>query len=216
MTKSTSRHAVATQWPVREGEGAALDLTVNHDVNVSGQSLSLLKIDFRTAPVPDRRYAADMCAATYLKHTVRIIFGQQRINSDNYRTLLVISMSEMAIAQFLFSVDQTKDPSFEEIAQGAGIEIEPIGNISEEPEQTVSLSANMVLIAVSGDEASMDFFKASPFSLHAAPHRGKLFLDPVVRVDLTTSALLGLIRALRVFATQFRKSNKQELSNERV
>jgi hypothetical protein len=198
MTKHVSRHvSTATQWHLREGEGVALDVRVKHDVAVSGQSVALMEVDVRNAPVPDRRYVADMYAVRAEGRSFRLMFGQRRLNGTELRTLLIIQMSATAVKQFLTTVDQVKNPTFQEIVQVVGAPAEQPGVVDREPDQTVALSANMVLTAMSGEEAAMDFYKASPFSLHAAPVRGKLALDPVVRVDLPSVIALGAILELR-------------------
>jgi hypothetical protein len=198
MSKNISRHvSTPAQWHLREGEGVALDVRVKHDVAVSGQSVALMEVDIRNAPVPDRRYVADMFAVRAEGRSIRLMFGQRRLNGTELRTLLIIQMSAAAVKQFLLTIDQVKNPTFLEIVQIAGGAVEQSGTVDREPDQTVALSANMVLTAMSGEEAAMDFYKASPFSLHAAPTRGKLALDPVVRVDLPSAIALGAITALR-------------------
>jgi hypothetical protein len=182
---------------MREGEGVALDVRVKHDVGVSGQSVALMEVDARNAPVPDRRYVADMYAVGTEGRSIRLMFGQRRLNSTELRTLLIIQMSPIAVRQFLETIEHVKNPTFQEILQTVGATPEPPGVVDREPDQTVALSANMLLTAMSGDEATIDFYKASPFSLHVAPQRGKLSLDPVVRVDLRSDVAVGAICELR-------------------
>jgi hypothetical protein len=209
MSKHPSRGVSTTpQWYVREGEGVALDVRVKHDVGVSGQSVALMEVDFRNAPVPDRRYVADMYSVADERRSIQLMFGQWRIKSEVLRTLLIIQMSPIAVKQFLVMIDQVKNPSFPEIVQALGSAAVPPSVVDQEPDQTVELSANMLLTAMSGDEATIDFYKASPFSLHAATQRGKLSLDPVVRVDLRSDLALGAINELRKTADRMTQQNK--------
>lgn len=205
-----SKQIVPASWPIREGEGVGLDVSVTHDVAVSGKTVSLMQVDFRAAPVPDRKYVAEICSVDQQQRTIRLMFGQRRIGRDELRTLIIVEMSEFSASQFLATVDQISGPTYEDILATLGQEAEPIVPITSEPDQSLAMSANMILSAVSGDEAAMDFFKASPFSIQAAPHRGKLMLDPVVRVDLRSSAMVGLIHELRRIEKHFSVRAKTE------
>ena len=44
--------------------------------------------------------------------------------------------------------------------------VQHLTSIEEEPEQTVTLFANIIGLAFAGREACLDFYHASPFSLH--------------------------------------------------
>jgi len=68
--------------------------------------------------------------------------------------------------------------------------------IEEEPEQTVTLFANMIGLAFAGREACMDFYHASAFSMHQANQNRKMAVESVVRVILGSGLLLPLLDRL--------------------
>lgn len=203
--KPTSRElARAPRLYVREGEGVALDVRVTHEVGVSGQSIGFMEVDPRNAPVPDRRYVADMYAIAVEGRSVYLMFGQaRRGGGGELRSLLVIQMSRFAVSQFVSAVDQVKNPTFAQIVAATGAAPQPPRQVDREPDQTVEVSANFVLSGMSGEEATIDFYKASPFAMHVAPQLGKLSLDPVVRVDMLSEVAVGAIEELRKIAERF-------------
>lgn len=192
------RHAI------RPGEGTLVDVTVSKFSEPGGTSGAQLAINASNAPVPDRRYVADGFGVIADDQSAKLLFGQRLIGSKTgLRSLLVIHMSPRAVRQFLNSVDNVRNPTFEEIAEKLSITPQGQMKIDEEPEQTVALSANFALCAVSGEEATIDLYQASPFSVLAVIESQKMALDPVVRVDLPSAVFMGLIRELQDVAKRF-------------
>lgn len=186
-----------SQWAVREGEGTPIAVRVRYDVGVEGQSVGQLEVDVGSAPVPDRRYVADMYGVYTEEGMFQLVFGQRRLKSKDPRSMLIIQLSRVAVQQILANVDQVKNPTFVEIVKAMGRAPAAPNDFQSEPAQTVELSANLVLTAMAGDEAVIDFYKASPFSFHAAPHRGKLSVDPIVRIETRSDITMGVIQELR-------------------
>jgi hypothetical protein len=184
-------------WLTRPGEGTPVTVRVKYDVGMGGQSVAHMEVDASDAPVPDRRYVADMYTVVVEDETFWLAFGQRRLKSKELRSLLVIQLSRAAVEQILTNVDQVKNPTFLEIIKQIGRT--PIAStaLDHEPGQTVELSANFTLCGMSGDEAIIDFYKASAFSIRAAPQQGKLSLDPVVRVELRSDIAVGAFEELR-------------------
>ena len=191
--------------PVRPGEGPTVDLLEHRIVQVDGQTLQTFSIDLRSVPVPERKYLAEACDVRVRPGSVALLFGQERLGQGGLRSLLVVQISPAGIARFLRSMDELT-PSIDELAASLGIVAEPGMQILEEPAQTIALGASMILSAASNDEACLDFFKTSTFSMITAQQTKKVSLDPVVRVDLATSLLLSMIKKIRQIAVHFPKS----------
>jgi hypothetical protein len=196
-----SKSAVAVPRP-RPGEGVNIDVSLLAVPGTDGKAKAIM-MDLSKAKVPDRRYAADVCAIRGIRGTVKIMFGQERVDGNGWRTLLVIEMSEMAVSRFLESCDEMKNPSYDEIVSHSRYKAEALStNVSEpsQPNQAASLFANLGLVAISDNESCIDFYHASAFSLGAVPHTHKMAVDPVVRIDLRSTLLFGLITGLRDLA----------------
>lgn len=174
-----------------------IDVVVDQFQATDGTTMANLGFNPGGIEVPDRRYTADTCAMSENRGTLKIIFAQERVDGSGWRSLLVVHMSREAVARFLATLKQMESPSLEEIAAAARIDAEPLATKFNEPGQAIALSANLVLLAVSGNESCLDFYQASPFSMMTVVASRKLALEPVVRVDLRTSLLLSLIDGFR-------------------
>lgn len=181
---------------VREGEGFALDVIATQ-VKVSGQTVIEVGADSSKAPVPQRKYVADFLAIDERKGFTRLMFGQQRVDNDKLRSLVVVHLTRHGLRQFVSSTEKMPKPTYEDIAEKYGFEIPELDSIPEEPAQAVSLTANVVLSGMSGDDSCIDFYRASPFAVRAAEQSGKFYIDPVVRVDLPSMLFIALIRELQ-------------------
>ena len=160
--------------------------------DVSGANATRMTANISQVPVPNKRYSADTCFVGFSHETVKLLFAQEKFNSEDLRTLIIVKMSTEAMVRFLESCDEAS-PSFEEFATQAGIKSEELGPFKAEPTETVALDANFALVAMSGREACIDFYHSSAFAIGASKRTNKLALDPVVRVDLRTSLFLGLL-----------------------
>jgi hypothetical protein len=154
-------------------------------------------VELYKAPVPDRKFTADTCSTIFAGSVVKLVFGQERIDGKGLRSAIVVQMSRIGGANFVRFCDLMKNPSINEIAQTDNIGVENVSPVATEPPQALTLSANMPLTAISGHEACIDFYQASPFAMGIALRSQKLALDPVVRIDLRTPLLVGLLNDLR-------------------
>ena len=204
MSKHQSKTTAVTHSASRPGEGYALELTRQIVPQPDGTSLSLVGLNLSSAPVPDRRYVADLATVLYQRE-LKLIFAQETISltSPALRSMLVVHIAPNAARQFLQSLESMDSPSLDELAKRSGIEPEPLSEITNEPEQTVAFAANMVAAAVGGREACLDFYHASVFAMVNISKASKVPIDPVVRVDLRTSLLLSLRDALRELQKDF-------------
>ena len=199
MTKAVQTKGPSGWMDNRPGEGVFLDAVVNTFVGTDGKTIAQMGINLAAAQVPDRKYYADICGITSFRGTVKLMFGQERVNSTELRSLLVVQMSEDSVGRFLSTIDQVKNPTFLEAAASATskFELEPLTTKITEPVQAIALPANLVFCGVSGTDACADFYQASPFAIGNVMKSKRLALDPVVRVDLRTSLFLSLIEGLR-------------------
>lgn len=183
---------------IRPGEGTiALDIKINTVSGVDGKSINFMGVDLSKAPVPDRKFTADTCSVVVSDYVLKLIFGQERIDGKGLRSAIVVQMTRNGGANFVRFCDGLANPSLDEVAKSERIPSEKPSPPAEEPPQALTLSANMPFPAVSGHEACVDFYEASPFSMGVAARAHKLSLEPVVRIDMRTPLLLGLVHELR-------------------
>lgn len=178
-------------------------------VGVDGKTTMVLAGNLADAPVPDRRYLAELASIVYKNETVQFLFAQEKLSSS-LRSLLVIHMSTSAARSFASSVEKMSNPSLEEIAKITHLAPVSLPNINDEPDQTVALVANRVGVAVSGREASLDFYQVSISSLVNMITTNKIGVEPVVRVDIRTSLLIALIKRIRELQDKFPPDEIQE------
>lgn len=181
----------------RPNEGTSLDIKLDTTVGLDGKTSLFMGADLSKAPVPDRRFVTDMCSAIMRPYRIKIVFGQERIDGKGLRSAIVVQMSPVGGANFVRILDSMKNPSYREIAESEKIPTETLSPITDEPPQALTLMANMALTAITGHESCIDFYEASPFAMGVAIRSQRLSLEPVVRVDLRTSLLLGLVADLR-------------------
>ena len=174
----------------KPGEGASLVVSREHSVDVKGATGVLLTIDFTSAPVPDRRYAADIAAVERVNDMVNIIFGQTKVGGG-FRSLLIINMSASAVHQFLRSLADIL-PTIREYAKRISLAKVDLTEVGQEPNQTVALTANLVAASQSGREACLDFYYSSPWVMMQVKKGGEFAAEPIVRITLTTGLLLAI------------------------
>lgn len=188
--------AIARQDQVRPGEGALVDLSLLPDASVAGKGTATFQVSLASVPVPHKRYAADLSFVELVDETVHIFFGQRRLRSDELRSLVVIKMDIAWVHRFIRSIDDSSHP-FEKYASDNKIRTEVLTECGEEPKDTVSFDANFTLAAIAGRQACLDFFYSSPFAFSASMGAKKLAIEPVLRVDLRASLLMGILAEMR-------------------
>lgn len=187
----------------RRERGIAIPVTTRRITLRDGTAGEELSLSLKDAEVPDRSYFGQECSAKYADDVLLIAFAQPKLGGD-LRTLLMISMPTPAAAQFIRSVEKMSDPTLSDIATNVKVQE---GSLLEfpaiEPEQTVTLAANIVAVAVSGHETCLDFYHASAFSYLHLRQTKNMYLEPVVRVNTRTSLMLALMRRLKEIAVRF-------------
>jgi hypothetical protein len=182
---------------IRPHEGSSVTAVVGQSAMVNGVMVHSAAINLADAPVPERKYAANACGVVYEPGNVQLLFAQRRIGGDELRSLLVIQMSPAGAVRLLAAAAQLSPHSLDDLVQQGIVQVERSRPITVEPAQTVEMAAGFCLFAAGPDMATLDFYQASAFALSAVPHAKKLAVDPVVRIDIRTSLLIGLVEQLR-------------------
>jgi hypothetical protein len=154
-------------------------------------------VDVSKAPVPQRRYAAEICSLSGDMHEVRIVFAQRCLMGDTLESAIVIRMSRKAAGEFLNSVDM---PQIESMVATGSVEL--LDTITGRPRNTANMVANLVSVGVVDNETCMDFYHASAFAIAKIHNQSKLELEPVVRVDLRTSLFLPMMQKMAIVLAQ--------------
>lgn len=184
----------------RKGDGVVIEVTHRPSAD-SPDGTVQFGLDLNDAPVPSRRFIADVASVVRARGEVKLVFGQERIGSPSLRSMLVVQMSEPGAKQCLQSFT-TMTPSLGSMAESMGLEAEQLSEGLVEPDQAVSFAANFVAAAIAGAETCLDFYHASPFALRSVQFNKKLSLEPVVRVDIRLSLLKAVIDELERIESQ--------------
>ncbi|MGT2429573.1 hypothetical protein ACU4HD_14095 [Cupriavidus basilensis] len=196
-------HNLAKPHSLRKGDGTVIDVV--HRTSAEGDGATVqIGLDLNDAPVPARRYIADVGSVIQSRGEVKVIFGQEKVGTNSLRSMLIVQMSPAGTSQFLQSF-VAMSPSLDDIARAVGAAPEQLSQGLVEPEQAVSFAANFVAAAIAGQEACLDFYHASPFSLRSVQFIKKLGVEPVVRVDLRLSLLKAIIDEIRRIEPQISK-----------
>lgn len=162
----------------------------------TGETITM-GLDIRHAPVPQRRYATDICSLEFDGSDVKIVFAQKCLFGDGIESALLVSINPSAAKQFVESLQTIKNPSVEEIMERVGIEPILLSKLSQAPKQMVSVVANFGAVAVAGWESCIDFYHASPFAIRNIDEtKNQLDLESVVRVDIRTALFATLTKEL--------------------
>jgi hypothetical protein len=190
-------------------EGYAV--TLNPLTNTSPES-GRYGMDMQQVPVPQRRYAADLCQVRYLHGEIRIMFAQQGFDESDVDSAILIRMNPDATVSFSNSLlDLGLDENTDGMSSSWKCRNEEISNIPSKPVQTVNMVANICSVAIAGQEACMDFYHASAFAVRKAERETELEVEPVVRVDLRTSLFLAFARTIIGFSKKIQEEGE---SNE--
>jgi hypothetical protein len=182
-----------------------------------GTQVTNVGIDMNQAPVPDRRFAADSCGLIVKHGTVKILFGQDRVDGNGWRSLVIVQMSSKAAGRFLGSMQNPDNPFLEtkkKTTELFGVE-DLVSSFAEPPQgQAIALAANLPAIAMTENETCLDFYQASPFALGNVAKTQELALEPVVRIDLRSSLFLGLMKGFEENGIDPMEFKKKGVSND--
>jgi hypothetical protein len=164
-------------------------------------------LDLAHAPVPARRYAAELCQVTLFDNELRLTFAQRTPSGKDLDSVLVLRLNPKAALGFVDSVEQMNNPGIAAIAKSTGVEAEKLHVIDSNPVHPgnfANMIANFVAVGVSEYEACMDFYHASAFSMGSMKTGGTLDMEPKVRVDIRTSLLVSLMSEASDLVQKFR------------
>lgn len=178
-----------------------------------GSTKITAQVEMGSAPVPDRRYVADVAAVAVAPagQFVTIMFGQSRIGSKALRSLVLIRLFPEPVHRF-FEGSAEFITRLRNTLSKNKLDEQSVEPTLEEPEQTVSLSANVVATAYAGHEAVLDFYHLSPMVLRrlALQDEPRVPLDPVVRIDISIALLAGVVTALEAAQPGLPKGDFEE------
>lgn len=201
MSKYSSLQA-SSQFP--KERGTSVPASIRKLKLLDGTMANGLGVDLSQAIVPDRSYHAELAGLAYENGIVKLLFGQATRN-NKVRSLIEISMSPLAAIQALTVTDSIKNPSLVELIQTTGEDARTLSEFSEDPPEVARLNANMISMAFSGSEASIDFYDASPFTMRGLQigSTNAINVVGVVRVDTQTALVHELLLRLRELSVQF-------------
>ena len=189
----------ASTHPRKEGHG--LPLRRQDDVSAVGGG-GRFGIDMSLAPIPQRRYAAELCSIVFQKNEAKIIFAQPKLGIDELDSALVIRMSPVAVIQLSQTLNDLESPTVKEICEMVNISAEELSEFKSHPSQIANVVANICSIAIAGHETCLDFYHASAFAAKKSESNDELEVEPIVRVDLRTSLLVPLIDRITEISDQ--------------
>jgi hypothetical protein len=170
---------------------------------VGGSGFVGISFDVSKAPVPPRRYVAEVCSVSIDGDQLRLVFGQRVLGApDELDSALVIPLSPPAAADFVAMLDSMKDPGLEAIAAAVGVTPQPLLEKVPRPSQVAYLAANIAALGVQSFESCVDFYHASPFVMRNVEKKKQIGLEPVVRITMSTGLLLSLAASARELLVQ--------------
>jgi hypothetical protein len=196
----SSRRDVTRQVAIpklREGEGAPAHFTTQHIAGVDGTHSVVFQVDIASAPVPDRKYAADGIGILERDGEYKLIFVQRELVGEGYVSMLVVHMSQDAIDRIADAVSNLM-PGITQFLEGAKIAVGDFVDLGHKAAQTVGFAANIVACGYASREATMDFYQTSSFAWeHAMKSQHSLAVSPIVRVSLPTRLMARLFMKIQ-------------------
>jgi len=154
-----------------------------------------VRLDVDSLPVPPRRYLAELCFVSRSEDFINLFFCEKKLFNDEIKTCLTIRFPLDELEDILPNINNQSD-NLEDGDSNLLIDF----NMRNEPDQHVKLTSNIAFIAVSGPEACIDFYHVSAFSKQLLKvQQNELGVEPIVRIDLTTSTLNKLVNTLYYF-----------------
>jgi len=160
-----------------------------------GTTTTEISLDLREVPIPERRYVADTAWVDYQNEFVRFMFAQRAISGEKLRSVVIVNVYPEPARQIVTSSDEFIS-NIHKFMEKNGIAARKMVALTEEPAQTVALTSNMMSVTFAGREAEWDFFHLPPSGMKKIGERSDLVVDAVVRIDLATSMVAGILEAL--------------------
>jgi len=202
QTRMAKQDKIAQITPrLRDGEGVVVTTTRRMIPRPDGTTSFEMSADMGDAPVPERRYVADIACVSYRDGTIYLVFGQRKLVGNRLRTMVVLTMSSLGVLNFLKACEGIA-PAVLTKFLAPDLVLKP-DDFEEEPSQVVDLAANIIVAGFSGREACFDFYFVSPYVLGQLAQGGKLAVDPVVRVILQSGLASAIVQSLQALKEQF-------------
>ena len=130
------------------------------------------------------------------------MFGATLPIGEGFSSMLIVQMSGDSVHQFIDSLQKMKQVSSELSEKFRAALPTNFGVVEALPPQTVSLTANLVAAAYTGEESCMDFYYASPFSALKVLVSSQLSVNPIVRVTAPTPVFFWMWNRLAAFTAK--------------
>ena len=173
------------------------------DKQVIGESKGL---DLSSAPIPTRRYAAELCNIRYVNGEAKLIFAQSDLLGESIDSAVQIRMNPISVLQFSQSLQMIQNPSVEQILDALNVDAQELSVIGSSPSQIANMFSNIVSCAIAGYDTCLDFYNATPFSMKKSEGKDELEIEPVVRIEMRTTMFVALMRELFVIEGEIMKT----------
>lgn len=159
-------------------------------------------------PPPERRYSAEEAFLTFNGRDAVLFHFIQRKANGVVRSLVTVKMYSDSARQYHDTLDVIAEP-LEQFVERVQLQVPRVEPPDGEPDHSVSVVASVAQTTFGGYEAEMSFYHVSPYGLHVAAMKNmeNVPIEPVVRVDLPTVMLVGIVRQLSGLISQLPRSN---------
>lgn len=194
---SKNKHLPQIKGHIRPGEGFALRM----QQRISDAAGISVAVDLSSAPVPDKKYVADVGTILERDHAALMVFGQNPLIGGGRPSLVSIKLGDWAIRQYVKSFDEIL-PSITGYAQRVNLRPADLITLNDSNVQFVSLIGNVIAVSFAGRDANMDFYYISPSVIHYLKSGGQFVVDPIVRIYLPTDLLWAVSEGLKAIAVK--------------
>lgn len=148
-----------------------------------------MNVDYQRAGVPERFYYADYCDVRRARFGFALLFGKLISGTSRLLTKIEIGFPEQLFVKQLWGNTIEFQKTLAVIAEK--IPMTPL-EIVEDTEKIQTFRANNVFMAMSDEEAVMDYYYLSPRDIHFArtQRKDELGLEPVIRVLMSTGLMI--------------------------
>lgn len=176
-----------------------------------------IKIDYTDAPVPEHYYVADYFYAADLGFQALLAFGkwEDAGQKEKLRNKLEIYFPAAFFLSQLWKSRRDFHKTLRGLVVKHGFSAAEAGSPDTKAEKTQTIHSNNVLMVLSGGECMMDFFYLSPRDMYLRIRKRKpLALEPLVRVIISPTHLLGFLDACEPIAASLATKFPSEGEND--
>ncbi|MFJ1472328.1 hypothetical protein [Massilia orientalis] len=153
-------------------------------------------LNLNDAPVPQRRYVADIATVEYNGLEVNFVFAQTKIFGHGIESALSIKINLNAFSDITRALHINAGAELEKALRMISLKKEELVPVTSEPAHSAKLIANVANYAVSGHETCIDFYHVNAYANAKLMTSDKVDVEAVVRVDLRTSLFVALSAAI--------------------